>query len=60
MERARTIEARDNRGGIDNKRSPADPKRRDWEGERAEATNDETIGLLTTHETQISSENGPA
>jgi hypothetical protein len=55
------MEAADNRGGVDN-----------WgdhlltqsagigRGERAETTNDGTIRLLTTHETRIPNENGPA
>ena len=57
----------DNRGGVTIEstrtigRSPADPKRRDWEkGGRTEATTGETIELLTTHETQTPYENGPA
>jgi hypothetical protein len=59
-------------GGIDNRdgvtieatrtirRSPADPKRRDWERGRTEAITGETIELLTTHETRTPNENGPA
>ena len=41
-------------------RSPADPKRRDWEEGETETATDETIDALTTHETQIPNENGPA
>ena len=59
-------------GGIDNRgsvtieatrtigRSPADPKRRDWEEGGIEATTDQTIDALTTHKTQSTNENGPA
>ena len=42
------------------RRSPADPKRRDWERGRTEAITGETIEPLTTHETRTPSENGLA
>jgi len=56
----------DNRGGVTIEatqtmgRSPADPKRRDWEEGRTETTTGETIELLATHETRTPNENGPA
>ena len=56
----------DNRGGMTIEatrtigRSPADPKRRDWEGGKIGTTIDETIELIATHETQTPNENGPA